>query len=601
MPSQVGNSCRLSRLNPSESPLCCKNSAWASLLPGGSGRLEVIASTREQAWAWASWRAGALLERVLAGEVVITVDTASIPEWLDQPVALRDQVGSAIYIPLLGQHQRAILVAVHAQRTRFDHRHKQMATRFKPLIAQAMARAEQLESLALANRDMRLVLDTVEQGMVIVDPRGQLRGQRSRRFIDWFGPGHQTLWDALGQADPRVAAWLQMSWEDLTSELMPLEVVLDQLPKQLSDGRQTWSLSYTPIGAASGPPESVLVTASDITEELAAAQAQRAQQEFAHAVTRLVRDRQSFIDFFEDTQALMARLASPQADLVTVMRDLHTLKGNSGLFHVQSVASCCHAIEGECASEQRGPTAQELERLAQTWGRFVQTIEPLIAQADGSFIELDEEDYDAFIRALERGQGAQQLRRIVESWRLAPVKPQLERLGEQAQALAQRLGKPSPEVTIMASGVRLDSERFRPFWSACVHVVRNAVDHGLEDEQTRQIAGKPAHGALTLRASSREDRVLVEIEDDGAGINWGKLQTKAAQRGLTVQAADELLFMDGLSSRDEATEVSGRGVGMGALKQVCEALGGRVEVQSQPGLGTLWRFDLPESTQAAAR
>lgn len=461
-----------------------------------TGTLRVIASTAPVVED-ELWQGGELFARALDGEVVVSVETAKMWEWGLRPVSQAAQVRSAIYIPIIGERQRAILIATHSQRVRFDHRHKQMANRFKPLISQAMARVEQLEALAQANREMRLVLDTVEQGMVTVGPDGALKGQRSKRFMDWFGGESGSLWDALAGADPSVAAWLEMTWEDLSSEFMPLEVVLAQLPTRLSRGEQRLSLSYQPIFGAQQGLEAVLVVVSDITEELALAKAQQQQQEFAHAVTRLVRDRQSFVDFFEDTQAMIAAWRGGHQDHTTVMRQLHTLKGNSGLFHVQSVAACCHEIESECASERRGPTAQELEQLAQTWRGFVQNVEPLMHVSDGSFIELDEEDYHRFIAALERVQGAQQLRSIVESWRLAPVKAQLERLGEQAGALAQRLGKPQPRINVDAHGVRLDAQRYRSFWVACVHVVRNAVDHGLEDSQTRAQQGKPLQGALT--------------------------------------------------------------------------------------------------------
>lgn len=564
------------------------------------GELRMIASTAPVVGD-ARWCVGALFSRALEGEVIISVETAQVWEWQQRPVAQAAQVRSAIYIPIIGERQRALLIATHSQRVRFDHRHKQMASRFKPLISQAMARVEQLEALAQANREMRLVLDTVEQGMATVGLSGELKGQRSKRFIDWFGDAPGALWDALASADSGVAAWLEMTWEDLSSEFMPLEVVLAQLPTRLSRGEQRLSLAYQPIFGAQQRLEAVLVVASDITEELALAKAQQQQQEFAHAVTRLVRDRQSFVDFFEDTQAMVEALQAGHQDHATVMRQLHTLKGNCGLFHVQSVAACCHEIEGDCANEQRGPTAQELERLALLWAGFVKNVEPLMHASDGSFIELDEDDYQRFIAALERGQGAQQLKSIVESWRLAPVKAQLERLGEQAGALAQRLGKPQPRISVDAHGVRLDAQRYRSFWAACVHVVRNAVDHGLEDSQTRAQHGKPPQGALTLCAkhSPSTQRVVVEISDDGGGIDWEKLVSKAAARGINEASAQSLLFVDGLSSREEASEVSGRGVGMGALKQICDQLGAKIDVISHQGQGTTWRFELPQAALAS--
>lgn len=85
----------------------------------------------------------------------------------------------------------------------------------------------------------------------------------------------------------------------------------------------------------------------------------------------------------------------------------------------------------------------------------------------------------------------------------------------------------------------------------------------------------------------------MEISDDGSGIDWEKLARKAAAQGIGDVPVQSLIFMDGLSSREEASEISGRGVGMGALKQICDELGAKIDVISHQGQGTTWRFELP--------
>jgi two-component system chemotaxis sensor kinase CheA len=125
-----------------------------------------------------------------------------------------------------------------------------------------------------------------------------------------------------------------------------------------------------------------------------------------------------------------------------------------------------------------------------------------------------------------------------------------------------------------------------------VHAVRNAVDHGIETPEERSAAGKSMPANIYLRARVENADLVIELQDDGRGINWNKLAERAKQRGLPHHTQNELLevlFMDGVSTRDEVSDLSGRGIGMGALRASCLALHGSVEVESQPGKGTLLR------------
>jgi two-component system chemotaxis sensor kinase CheA len=133
-----------------------------------------------------------------------------------------------------------------------------------------------------------------------------------------------------------------------------------------------------------------------------------------------------------------------------------------------------------------------------------------------------------------------------------------------------------------------------------LHLVRNAVDHGIEPPAERGRLGKSPAGALSIRASHQGKRILIEVEDDGAGIDGGLIRRKAEQRRLlrpdaVLEEQDlfGLLFTPGFSTRDSVTEVSGRGVGMDVVKQKVVKLGGAIEIATRPGLGTRWTIVLP--------
>jgi two-component system chemotaxis sensor kinase CheA len=135
-----------------------------------------------------------------------------------------------------------------------------------------------------------------------------------------------------------------------------------------------------------------------------------------------------------------------------------------------------------------------------------------------------------------------------------------------------------------------------------VHIMRNAVDHGIEDSETRLASGKPAHGTVTLQAAHRAGEVWIVVSDDGRGFDDARILARGIELGLVSagerpaqEAVYGLVFEPGFSTAATITDVSGRGVGMDVVRQNIEQLGGRVEVSSQPGLGTTVTLRIPRN------
>jgi two-component system chemotaxis sensor kinase CheA len=184
-----------------------------------------------------------------------------------------------------------------------------------------------------------------------------------------------------------------------------------------------------------------------------------------------------------------------------------------------------------------------------------------------------------------------------ERLRHEPVAPKLERLGERARSLAQRLGKEGLRVEVMADGV-LATSGVEWLWNVLPHVIANSVDHGLDTQEERSAAGKAEPAKLRLKAAAEGEQLVVEIEDNGRGIDWEKVRDKARRLGIKADTEQELiaaLFSDGVSTREEATEAFGRGVGLAAVREACSEHGARIEVSSRPARGTLFRFVVANS------
>ena len=144
----------------------------------------------------------------------------------------------------------------------------------------------------------------------------------------------------------------------------------------------------------------------------------------------------------------------------------------------------------------------------------------------------------------------------------------------------------------------MPGERWGGFWTAFVHAIRNAIDHGIEAPDERRAAGKPERARLILRAARRGGEIAIEIEDNGRGVDWAQVAERARLRGLPCASHADLvdaLFHDGFTTRDTVTDVSGRGVGLSALRHACVSAGGCVTLTSRSGAGTTLGFRWPSS------
>jgi len=160
------------------------------------------------------------------------------------------------------------------------------------------------------------------------------------------------------------------------------------------------------------------------------------------------------------------------------------------------------------------------------------------------------------------------------------------------------------ELSLAGQDVQIDRNVLQLITDALLHIVRNAVSHGLENPEDRRAANKPAVGQLTISALTERDDVLIQVQDDGRGINTEAVRQKAVRKGmLTAEAAavlDEqqvwaLLFEPGFSMADKITDISGRGVGLDVVKLAIDSLGGRLRVHSELGKGTTFTLVLPTS------
>lgn len=230
---------------------------------------------------------------------------------------------------------------------------------------------------------------------------------------------------------------------------------------------------------------------------------------------------------------------------------------------------------------------ETLDRFLSSVGEVVLTSSQLrVGSSDGGG------GLDAGLDRMDRVVG--DLKRRALHLRTAPLLRILDTLPRVVRELARALGKQA-ELELRGAELELDRAILDRLSDPLVHLVRNAVDHGLECEEDRRSAGKAPAGSIVIDARREKDHVRVAVSDDGRGIDLDGVRRRAVEAGvLHPDLADDLpaseiaalVFRPGLSTADEVSKVSGRGVGMDAVKATVESLGGRVELDSRPGIGT---------------
>ncbi len=457
--------------------------------------------------------------------------------------------------------------------------------------------AERTLALASRNRDMRLVLDNVDQGFLTLSLDGVMSNERSAVVARWFGAAQSatTFWSYLSSVSADFATGFELGWEQLIEDVLPQEVAIEQLPTRLSAANgSTFSFGYLPL-LREERLEGVLVVVADITDKLQREREEAELTELMQVFRRLMLDRSGFSAFFAEATGMVESIRSwPGGDDSSLRSTLHTLKGNAAQMGLSVVARVCHTLEDELATGD-GMKPDSLSSLGERWRALDEHLSQLLGESDRQTLEVQQRDYAALVRTLSREGQSRALNELL-AWRLEPAARPLGRLAEQARQLAKRLGKGELEVEIEAGALRLDPETYGPLFSDLVHVVRNAVDHGLEQPAEREARGKPRRGHLALRALTRENQLIFEVSDDGRGIDWELVEKRGAALGLPSRsAADRLCILcrQGFSTRSDVSETSGRGVGMSAFKARVDALRGRLEVESTPGVGTKWTVVLP--------
>lgn len=414
---------------------------------------------------------------------------------------------------------------------------------------------------------------------------------------------------------------------EFNSHLLPSEIDLED-----ADGsRRVAQLQWSPIVNQGGTVEKVLMIVQDVTHLRALELQARQQRMELDTIAKVLKvPAGKFNEFVATGKRLTAESrhlisVTPErsdAAIAALFRNLHTVKGNARTFDFNLVSDPAHAAEStydrlrkdasvawdvstllaELAAVDAG--LDEYSRVNdEKLGRGGRAAD--FVSGRGAFVATDDlgELKATAVELLADSQDpqARRLLTMVEGIGMASLQRIMSGATDAVQALAAQLGKPTPRIDLIGGSIGFTPEFAEALKASLIHIVRNSLDHGIEDPATRQAAGKPAAGTLKVECLRSGQGSTLSVRDDGRGLNLPHILNKARANGLVAEGVTpsraeiaELIFHSGLSTAQNLTEVSGRGVGMDAVRSFLAGVGANVSVRltQEEGAPDLAAFSL---------
>jgi len=456
--------------------------------------------------------------------------------------------------------------------------------------------SSQLEAtVAERTKALRDILDNVTFGFLVVGSDGCVRDGFTRSCAELLGQPVEEglrLVDILGVAGTPREFELELGLDQLFEDIMPESLSLDQLPGRFEVAERVLRLQGRVIRDDDHEVSAILFTLSDVT---ALEQARQEARDNAVLVA-ILRQKSAFVAFVDDVRARIQSCHEALDDTVFVRRAVHTIKGNAASYGLDGVAHAAHHAES-------GPTidAADLDGVSAALAVFLDRHSAVLGIPKGRTdrrYEVTATDIRT-LRQIARRADPVAVNRWTHEVVRSPVGELLGPMAVFVDRLAERLDK-QVAFRVVGEDTCVDPETVQPVLNNLAHLIRNALDHGIEAAWERGDKGE--QGSLELRFGASQSGWTIELVDDGRGVQTDDLVENAVERGvldrevaaaMTESERLELIFVDGLSSRREATTVSGRGVGMSAVRAAVQEQGGTLSFRSVPGRGTTVSVWLP--------
>lgn len=483
-----------------------------------------------------------------------------------------------------------------------------------------------IQQITETKKDRETLLDNLDQGFMVIDKSGRILPGSSRAAHKLFGtdPTRKNLIELLQLEDKEgdvAHQWLKELFIDSNFSISDfLKLGPNQFDK-VED--RVVELEYRPIWKSNGKTlDKIICIATDKTTEKQLETKAEEERALAQILISVLNDKDGFADFVNEMRFHFKSIFHElnklpnDCDIEKIYRHLHTIKGASTQFHLTKIGRLAGSVENTL--EQYRTVGRQrkldLESLRRRFWRLESTFEGFLRKNEKYFGRFDEKGnfsrnypLEVVFKALKRirescGQESEVYREFLGDFLLGDPAVDFRRYS----LMVSRLGKSeSKDVVLLVRpcDFKVYTPFYRSLFASFVHAFRNSIDHGIELPDERAALGKPNIGRIEICIEQKDSNTLrIKVSDDGRGIDTAKIKQKALAKKLTTEGElnkyseheiMQFVFHENFSTKDELSELSGRGVGLDVIKHEATLIGGSAHIESQPQRGTALIVEVP--------
>lgn len=483
------------------------------------------------------------------------------------------------------------------------------------------------------NHRLSEVLQHTPQSLMKIDTEGKITEEFSSHCIEFFGtsqlvgiPFHELVF-----ANDSIAldGWIQIFPLFFEDDLMEFTDLAELLPKETvykhPDGsNRYYVLSYYPCENPENQILAIDIGIEDVTMARELSLKSKALEEEREITKRLYDSPELYLYFLDLAKETVQHLdyfdnvlqkssdTSKLTEIDELMRILHSLKGSSSMFALEKMKNECHEMENILKTFQDSPQFIDSQiqlyrdgkdKLKKSYSFARSLIDQLSDELQFRLkgVVLTQEDFTHLLKIAEEGK-IEEVNRMLKKVQKIPVKKMMQYWPHEVRNLAKKLGKIA-DIQINTGNCSIPQDIFQKLDSSLIHIMRNAVDHGLERPEERIALGKSEEGLIIVDVFEENGLLEISITDDGHGIDYQKIIAKAknnqkidqklVDKHIKEEEVWKILFLPGFSMAETLTDVSGRGVGMDVVQNSIEELNGNIEIITKINQGTVFVIKIP--------
>ncbi len=452
------------------------------------------------------------------------------------------------------------------------------------------------------------MLNALGQGFVIVDKEFKVLPIYSKVAESMFEviPNEADPGAIMGVDETQTATFKEF-FDMVFMNVLGFDDMSRLAPELRSNSRnERIQLTYAPItGGEGGEPEYVLIVGTDKTAEYANMEKFKKEWNFSQMIVKIASNRFALNNIIGDSLKMLATCLEisdkrPDYSNREVQRLVHTIKGSFSYFYITEISAACHELESylgayyndqKCTDDVRLVVMEKLMGIQVILEEYIDRFDNIIHFKDANTTKaVAVTDLQSFSKMLSKR--SPELGELFgQQFFKSKVDPYFQIYPNLVKDLGLKLNK-DVRFRMVGGNVEIPDGPWEELFSQFIHYVRNVVDHGIESVETRTERKKPAYGEVLFQFESKDSMLHITLKDDGGGVAWEKIAAKDPSVKCLADALDRIKT-GGISSKDEVSDTSGRGVGMSSLFMTIDKLGGTYEFTSEAGKGTAVVIHMP--------